>query len=117
MVRTPSHRPGVIRRGASHEPPFETLERGNLAASRDSRPPVMAHRTSASVYDRLTERLNRCSQGAPPSASLFQILKILFSEREAALVSVLPLRPFDAAKAASIWKVSEAEARETLDQL
>ena len=77
----------------------------------------MAHRTSLSAYDRLTERLNRCSQGAPPSESLFQILKILFSEREAALVSVLPIRPFSVAKAASIWKTSEPEARKVLDQL
>ncbi len=77
----------------------------------------MAHRTSHSVYDRLTERLNRCSQGAPPSESLFQILKVLFSEREAALVAVLPIKPFTVAKAASIWKTSEAEARGVLDQL
>ena len=77
----------------------------------------MAHRASLSVYERLTERLDRFPQGAPPSESLFQILKILFSEREAALVSVLPVRPFTAAKAASIWKTSEAEARGVLEQL
>ena len=77
----------------------------------------MAHQTSRSVYDRLTERLNRFPQGAPPSESLFEILRILFSEREAALVSVLPIRPFTAAKAAEIWKTSEAEARRTLDAL
>jgi len=77
----------------------------------------MAHHASRSVYDRLTERLNRSSQGAPPAESLFRILEILFSEREAALVSVLPLRPFTVAKAASVWKTSEAEARKVLDQL
>ncbi len=77
----------------------------------------MAHRTSRSAYGRLTERLNRCSQGAPPSESLFQILKILFSEREAGLVAVLPLKPFTAAKAASIWKQPEPEARKVLDEL
>ncbi len=77
----------------------------------------MAHRTSVSVYERLTDRLNRCSQGAPPSESLFEILKILFSEREAALVSVLPIKPFTAARAASIWKTAEPEARKVLDQL
>jgi hypothetical protein len=63
----------------------------------------MAHHASRSVYDRLTERLNRFPQGAPPARSLFQILKILFSEREAELVSVLPIRPFTAARAAAIW--------------
>jgi hypothetical protein len=62
----------------------------------------MAHHGSRSVYDRLTERLNRFPQGAPPSESLFRILKILFSEREAALVSTLPIRPFTAARAAEI---------------
>ena len=57
----------------------------------------MAHHHSRSVYDRLTERLNRYPQGAPPSDHLFRILSILFSEREAALVAVLPIKPFTAA--------------------
>ncbi|MEY2667978.1 MAG: hypothetical protein RJA59_616 [Pseudomonadota bacterium] len=77
----------------------------------------MGHHASRSVYDRLTERLNRFPQGAPPAESLFRILKILFSEREAALVSLLPIRPFTARQAAAIWKVGEAEARSTLDAL
>jgi ferredoxin len=77
----------------------------------------MAHAHSRSVYDRLTERLNRYPQGAPPSEHLFQILKILFSEKEAALVSVLPIRPFGVGKAARIWKTSEAEARKVLEGL
>jgi ferredoxin len=77
----------------------------------------MAHHASRSVYDRLTDRLNRVAQGAPPAESLFRILKILFSEREAGLVAVLPIRPFTAARAAGIWKVGEAEARAVLDEL
>src|SRR5512137_626730 len=77
----------------------------------------MAHHGSRSVYDRLTERLNRFPQGAPPSETLHRILKLLFSEREADLVAVLPIRPFTAARAAAIWKVTEAEARATLDEL
>jgi ferredoxin len=48
---------------------------------------------------------------------LFEILKILFSEREAGLVSVLPIKPFNARKAARIWKISEAEARGILNDL
>ena len=55
----------------------------------------------------------------PPGSAalrrLFEILKLLFSEREAALVAVLPLKPFTVAKAAAIWKTSEAEARKVLD--
>jgi ferredoxin len=74
----------------------------------------LAHR---SAYRRLTDRLNRFPQGAPPSESLFAILKILFSEREAALVAALPIRPFRAGKAAEIWNVPLAEARRTLDAL
>jgi ferredoxin len=77
----------------------------------------MAHHHSRSVYDRLTERLNRYPQGAPPSDHLFRILSILFSEREAALVSVLPIKPFTVARAASIWKLGEAEASGVLDAL
>jgi ferredoxin len=77
----------------------------------------MAHHHSRSVYDRLTERLNRFPQGAPPSEHLFRILSILFSEKEAALVSVLPIKPFDVARAAAIWKVGEAEATGVLDAL
>lgn len=77
----------------------------------------MAHHASRSVYDRLTERLNRFPQGAPPSESLFRILSLLFSEREAALVAALPIRPFTAATAARAWKVGEAEARAVLDEL
>ncbi|MGA8889986.1 MAG: 4Fe-4S dicluster domain-containing protein [Anaeromyxobacteraceae bacterium] len=69
------------------------------------------------MYDRLTGRLNRFPQGAPPSETLHRILKLLFSEREADLVAVLPIRPFTAARAAAIWKVPEADARATLEEL
>jgi ferredoxin len=77
----------------------------------------VAHNASRSVYDRLTDRLNHAPQGAPPSESLFQILRILFSEAEAARVAVLPIRPFTADRAAAIWKTTGAEARVTLDAL
>jgi ferredoxin len=77
----------------------------------------MAHHALRSAYDRLTERLNRFPQGAPPAESLHRILALLFSEREAALVSLLPLRPFTAARAAGLWKVPEAEARTELEAL
>jgi hypothetical protein len=77
----------------------------------------MAHHASRSVYDRLTERLNRFPQGAPPSERLFEILRLLFSEREAGLVADLPIRPFTVAEAARRWKTGEAEARAVLDEL
>jgi ferredoxin len=77
----------------------------------------MAHQHSRSVYDRLTDRLNRFPQGAPPSASLHAILALLFSEREAELVSLLPIKPFTVADAARAWKLGPDEARKVLDTL
>jgi len=77
----------------------------------------MAHRTTKSGYAKMVERLNRFPQGAPPSELLNGILKILLSEREAGLVSLLPIRPFTAAKAAKIWKMNLPDARKALDEL
>jgi uncharacterized protein YjiS (DUF1127 family) len=77
----------------------------------------MAHHVARGAYARLTDRLNRFPQGAPPAESLFRILRVLFSEREAELVSLLPIKPFSAARAAAAWRVSEAEARRTLEAL
>ncbi|MFA6506040.1 MAG: 4Fe-4S dicluster domain-containing protein [Treponemataceae bacterium] len=77
----------------------------------------MAHHTIKSSYHRLTERLNRFPQGAPPSDLLFGILRQLFTEKEAELVSLLPIRPFDAERAAKVWRTSPAEAKKTLDEL
>ena len=77
----------------------------------------MAHILSQSAYHRLTERLNRFPQGAPPAELLTQILKVLFDQREAELVSLLPIRPFTATRAAGVWHMTEREARKILDQL
>jgi ferredoxin len=77
----------------------------------------MAHQTLKSGYSRLVERLNRFPQGAPPSELLNQILKILFSESEATLVSLLPIKPFTADDAAKIWKMNPADAQKALDAL
>lgn len=77
----------------------------------------MAHHTLHSAYRRLADRLNRFPQGATPSELLFKILRMLFTEREAGLVAVLPIRPFAAEKAAEIWKLGIAEARNVLDEL
>jgi len=77
----------------------------------------MAHQTIKSSYSRLSKRLNRYPQGAPPSKLLFQILAMLFSEKEAELVAQLPIKPFNAKKAATIWKLSLAEASKMLEEL
>lgn len=77
----------------------------------------MAHRTVRSGYDRFVDRLNRAPQGAPPSLLLNRILAMLMSEREAGLLALLPIKPFDAARAARAWKLPEAEARTVLETL
>ena len=77
----------------------------------------MAHHTGKSSYARLVDRLNRFPQGAPPSKLLDKILCMLFSEKEAHLVSLIPIKPFTADKAAKIWKMSLTKTRKVLDQL
>ena len=77
----------------------------------------MAHIAAQSAYRRLTERLNHFPQGASPSVLLTKILKILFDEKEAELVSLLPIKPFTAKRAARIWQVPESRARRQLDRL
>lgn len=77
----------------------------------------MAHRNLKSGYSGLVDRLNRFPQGAPPSDVLFKILKMLFSEKEAGLVSLLPIKPFTAKKASQIWKMDIVSTRKILDKL
>ena len=78
----------------------------------------MAHNhTHGSPYSRLAERLNRFPQGAPESKLLFDILKILKTEKEAGLMAQLPIKPFSARQAAEIWNLSDCEAQKVLDEL
>lgn len=77
----------------------------------------MAHHINHSAYNKLVERLNRFPQGAPPSELLTKILKILFSEREAGLVSLMPIKPFTAQKASKIWKKDLVSTKNILDKL
>ena len=59
----------------------------------------MAHRTlKKSSYESLADRLDKFPLGVHPSELLFRILKTLFSEREAELVSLLPIKPFTVEK-------------------
>src|SRR5271169_1545851 len=77
----------------------------------------MSHTTLKSGYIELVERLNRFPQGAPPSDTLYKILQILFSEREAQLVALLPIKPFTVEKASRVWKMSLTETHKVLDEL
>lgn len=77
----------------------------------------MGHHTGRSGYEALVERLNRFPQGAPPTETLYKILGVLFSEREAALISKLPVQGFSAGEAASRWSMAIPAAVEVLDEL
>ncbi len=77
----------------------------------------MAHHTIKSGYSQLIDRLDRFPQGAPPSKLLNQILKMLFSEKEAELVSLLPIKPFTVEKASHIWKMDMPSAQNALNEL
>lgn len=77
----------------------------------------VAHRTGISGYRRLTARINKFPQGAPPSQTLFRILSLLLDEEEAGLMAQLPLRPFSADSVARVWGMSPLAARAVLDDL
>jgi len=77
----------------------------------------MAHNTVKTGYSHLIDRLNKHPQGAPPAEVLFNILKMLFSEKEAELVSLLPIKPFTAKKAGKNWKLNLTDTQKILDQL
>jgi ferredoxin len=77
----------------------------------------MAHHTFKNSYTQLITRLNRASQGAPPSDVLYKILEMLFSRKEAELVAQLPIRFFTAEKAAKTWRMDIKDARRVLDRL
>lgn len=77
----------------------------------------MAHHINRTGYSKLVDRLNKFPQGAPPSPLLNKILLILFSEKEADLVSQLPIRPFTAERASKIWNLDKTDTKKVLDEL
>lgn len=77
----------------------------------------MAHLTGNSVYQSLLDRINSFPAGAPPSDLVEKILAILFSPDEAALVARLPIRSFRASKAAALWGMNVAKARDICSKL
>jgi len=77
----------------------------------------MSHITAKKSYESLADRLNKMPMGAPPSESLYAILKMLFSEKEAKLVAQLPIRPFEIKTAAKRWSMPLPEATKVLEEL
>lgn len=77
----------------------------------------MAHLTGRTGYKDLIDRYNRFPQGAPEADSLYEILQVMFTESEASLVSLLPIKPFTVKSASKIWKKTEAETSVILNNL
>ena len=77
----------------------------------------MAHSTAKGSYEQLSRRLNKFPVGAPPSELFYDILAMLFTEREAQLVSRLPVAPFKAADAARAWATDTPQAERELERL
>lgn len=77
----------------------------------------MGHLTTRDAYKNLEDRINWFTQGAPPSDTLYKILQVLYTEKEAKWTSLLPVRPFTLKKAAKIWGTTEARAEKLLDRL
>ncbi len=77
----------------------------------------MGHLTTRDAYRSLGDRINWFTQGAPESETLYKILQVLYTEKEAKWVALLPVRPFTIKKAARVWGTSEYKAEKLLDHL
>ncbi len=55
------------------------------------------HRGAHGIYGRLQKRLDRFPIGAPPAGALYEILKLLYTEEEAAIGCRMPIRFTDLA--------------------
>ena len=78
---------------------------------------AVTHHMMKSGYAALIDRINLYPQGAPPSDTLYKILNILFTPKDAALVSLLPVKPFTVDNASRVWKMKISSARKILDDL
>ncbi len=77
----------------------------------------MSHLIAKSAYKSLEERINRFPQGASPTPTLYKILGLLFTEKEARLVAQLPIKPFTPKTASKIWGISYGETITVLKSL
>jgi Pyruvate/2-oxoacid:ferredoxin oxidoreductase delta subunit len=76
----------------------------------------MGHLTTKN-YIKLQKRMDRFVPGIYDSKNLYEILKILFTDEEAKLCSVMPLNYVSVKKMAEIWNKTEKEAEAVLDNL
>lgn len=68
-------------------------------------------------YRNLQKRMDRSIPGIYDSNTLYKLLKILFTDEEARLCSVMPLTFFTLNEISKIWNKSEAEAESILNNL
>ncbi|MHA2504489.1 MAG: DUF362 domain-containing protein, partial [Candidatus Kariarchaeaceae archaeon] len=71
----------------------------------------------SSNYQALQDRINKGPQIAPGTGTIMEILEILFTEEEAALVAKLPFKLCTVKRVAKAWKKSEEETEEILNHL
>ncbi len=76
----------------------------------------MGHLTYGN-YRRMQRRLSQYVPGNVDSSTLYEILKVLVTDEEARLCSLMPIRLASAAELARIWKIPEPEAAAALDEL
>lgn len=77
----------------------------------------MGHITGKEAYLKLQKRLDRWPVGAPPSETLFKILKILFSEKEAIIASLMPMRMVSFDELSKKVKIPPQELKKTLEKM
>ena len=70
----------------------------------------MGHLTTKDAYKSLEERINWFTQGAPASETLYKILQVLYTEKEAKWVALLPVRPFTIKKTTQIMGTTQPKA-------
>ncbi|MCY3413565.1 MAG: 4Fe-4S binding protein [Candidatus Heimdallarchaeota archaeon] len=68
-------------------------------------------------YIELTKRINKMPQEAPVTDTLMEILRVLFTEEEAFLVSQLPINFISVERVSKIWKKDLRETEAILDTL
>lgn len=77
----------------------------------------MGHHTIKNGYQSFADRLNLLPQGAPQTKALYPLLEALVSEKEAEVLSLLPVRPFSIEKAAKALKKTPTETEKILTDL
>jgi len=77
----------------------------------------MGHLSTSRNHIRLMKRLDQFVPGTPDSKYLYEILKLIFTEEEAILCSVMPLNYFTLTEISQKWGKSKAQSEEILQSL